>query len=56
MLRKGKKIVQRRTSVNPITSNEVTMTLSEAFDFVYSQKQSEGLREKTLRGYKVLYP
>ncbi|MFC4387762.1 tyrosine-type recombinase/integrase [Gracilibacillus marinus] len=56
MLRKGKKIVQRRTSINPIASNEVTMTLSQAFDFVYSQKQSEGLREKTLHGYKVLYP
>ena len=53
--RKGKPIKRRRTK--PLTStdsHEISLTLEDARDYVYSYKRSEGLREKTLNDYQKI--
>lgn len=49
--RKGKSIVRRRTESSQETSEAIQLTIDEARDYVYSYKQSEGLRDRTLDGY-----
>lgn len=53
--RKGKAIVQRRTAVKDTASNAVNLTLSDALEYVYAFKQSENLRQKTLKEYRLLF-
>src|SRR5699024_10946946 len=49
--RKGKPIQTRRTKPIGSSSNSISLTLDDAGDYVYSYKQSEGLRDKTLDDY-----
>lgn len=49
--RKGKPIQRRRTKPLKDSTNSISLTLDDARDYVYSYKQSEGLRQKTLDDY-----
>lgn len=57
MSRKGKSIVQRRTAVKPIDDETIgiNLTLRDALDFVQTYKQSEGLRERTVKEYRLIF-
>lgn len=49
--RKGKPIKRRRTAPLGAVREAQRMSVSEAGDFVYEHKRSEGLRGRTLKGY-----
>ncbi|MGP4107779.1 tyrosine-type recombinase/integrase [Virgibacillus sp. L01] len=53
--RKGKPIVKRRTSSQVFTDNSVNLSLEDALEYVYAFKQSEGMRQRTLDGYRLLF-
>lgn len=55
MSRKGKPIVRRRTAPSSTTDHSINLTLHEALEYVYTYKQSEGLRERTLKGYREVF-
>lgn len=47
--------MRARSSPSILIDNSVNLSLEDALDYVYSYKQSEGLRKRTLDGYRVLY-
>lgn len=57
--RKGKPIIRRRnvtkTARDIFADNSVNLTLEDAFDYFVSYKRSEGVRERTMKDYHVLF-
>lgn len=56
--RKGKPIRRRRTAsnINSIMADDsVNLSLEDALEYVFTYKQSEGLRKRTLDEYRKLY-
>lgn len=53
--RKGKSIIRTRTSPTIFTDNSLNLSLEDALDYVYTYKQSEGMRDRTLKEYRVLF-
>lgn len=49
-----RRIVRTRTSPNVMNDDSISLPLSDALEYVYSYKRSEGLRERTLADYKRL--
>ncbi|MDY0409949.1 tyrosine-type recombinase/integrase [Virgibacillus soli] len=53
--RKGKPIIRTRSAPSLSANNSVDLSLHDALDFVYSTKQAEGLRPRTLSEYRSLF-
>lgn len=53
--RKGKPIMRTRGASNIFTSNSVDLSLEDALEYVYTYKKSEGMRDRTLSDYRLLY-
>ena len=53
--RKGKPAILTRTTPNIKEGHSVHLSLHDAQEYVYAHKQAEGLRPRTLEGYRIYF-